>query len=299
MEITGVNLSDLGTGFSAAYEGGFSGVKTSYDKVADVVPSTGSENTYAWLKDWPALREWIGDRKIKQLEGESYRLGNKKFESTVAINADDINDDKYGIYTPRFKAMGIAAAQWKDRLVWPLMPLGFEAVCFDGQKFFDADHPVGSKENGNFTTVSNMQAGTGNPWFLLDTNQALKPFILQMRQEPEFNSLTDGDTSERVFMRDEYLYGVKARANGGFAFWQTAFGSKAELNAANYEAARLAMLSLENDEGDKLGVLPNLLVVGPSNEAKARALIAKERLANGEDNVWYKSIEILVSPWLK
>ncbi|WP_321447354.1 Mu-like prophage major head subunit gpT family protein [uncultured Cohaesibacter sp.] len=299
MEINGVNLGDLGTAFSTAFQGGFKGVTTSFDKVAEVVPSTGSENTYAWLKDWPALREWVGERYIKQLEGDSYRLANKKFESTVGVAVDDISDDKYGLYAPRFKAMGIAAAQWKDRLVWPLLANGFSTLCFDGQNFFDTDHPVGSKENGNATTVSNMQDGALSPWYLLDTNQALKPLILQMRQEPEFSALTDANTSEHVFMNDEHLYGVKARANGGYAFWQTAFGSKAELNADNYAAARKAMQDLENDEGDPLGILPNLLVVGSSNEAQARALINKETLANGEDNIWYHSADILVSPWLK
>ncbi len=299
MDINGVNLGDLGSSFSAAYQGGFKGVETSFDRVAETVPSTGSENTYAWLKDWPALREWIGERYIKQIEGDSYRIENRKFESTVGVKADDISDDKYGIYATRFKAMGRAAAQWKDRLVWPLLPGGFTTLCYDGQNFFDSDHPVGTKENGNQRTVSNMQAGAGHPWFLLDVNQALKPLILQMRQEPVFNSLTDADTSERVFMRDEYLYGVKARANGGYGFWQTAFGSKAELNEANYEAARTAMQQLENDEGDPLGIMPTLLVVGSSNEAKARALIGKEKLANGEDNIWHKTADILVSPWLK
>jgi phage major head subunit gpT-like protein len=33
-------------------------------------------------------------------------------------------------------------------------------------------------------------------------------------------------TSENGFMRDQYVYGVRARYNVGFGLWQTAYGSQ-------------------------------------------------------------------------
>ncbi|MGL5665204.1 MAG: Mu-like prophage major head subunit gpT family protein [Shewanella sp.] len=40
------------------------------------------------------------------------------------------------------------------------------------------------------------------------------------------------------------------------------------------------------------------LVVGPSNESAARKLIAREFLENGESNIYYNNVEIVVSRYL-
>ncbi len=64
-------------------------------------------------------------------------------------------------------------------------------------------------------------------WFLLDTRKAIKPFIYQERKAPEFASITDPN-SEHVFKQNTFLYGVEARGNVGFSFWQLAYGSTGE-----------------------------------------------------------------------
>ncbi len=64
-------------------------------------------------------------------------------------------------------------------------------------------------------------------WFLLDTTKPVKPFIYQDRKKPTFVQQTNPD-SENVFMRKKFLYGAEARSNGGYGFWQTAFGSTGE-----------------------------------------------------------------------
>lgn len=69
-------------------------------------------------------------------------------------------------------------------------------------------------------------------------------------------------------MTDEYLYGVRARANAGFGLWQLAFGSRAPLTAANYAAARASMSSIKGDQGRVLGIRPNVLVVPPALERR-------------------------------
>lgn len=298
MEITGANLSDLGVSFNTHFNKGREEIKETWPVIAEEVPSSGSEEKYGWLADMPELRKWVGDRVIKELSGFDYSIPNEDFEATVGVKKNDIVDDKYAIYGKRFQAMGRSGGKWKDRMAWPMLALGFEEKCFDGQNFFDTDHPVGSKENGNLRTVSNMQAGAGDPWFLLDTTQILMPILIQMRQDLEFAAQEDPNTSESVFMRKKYLYGVDGRAGVGFSLWQTAFGSKAELNAENFEAAKKAMQSFKNDEDVPMGVKPNLLVVGASNEGKARKLILQEKTAGGEDNIWHKAVDIHISAWL-
>jgi phage major head subunit gpT-like protein len=39
---------------------------------------------------------------------------------------------------------------------------------------------------------------------------------------PELDQLTNPSASDRVFLKDEYLYGVRARYNAGYGLWQFA-----------------------------------------------------------------------------
>ena len=242
------------------------------------------------------MREWLGDRQIKNLAAHDYSIKNKKFESSIAIPRDDLDDDTYGVFTPMYEEMGYAAATHPDELVFAMLASGFNTLCYDGQNYFDSDHPVGNEETG-INSVSNMQAGGGEAWFLLDVNRPLKPIIFQRRRNYSIKAMTKDD-DESVFMRDEYRYGVDARVNAGFGLWQLAHGSKATLNEANFKSARTAMKSLKSDEGRPLNVMPKLLVVGPANESAAESLIKLRDLPGGGTNPLYNAVEILVVPWL-
>lgn len=289
-------LSALFTGIQTAFNKGFRGITPLWMQVATLVPSTTKEEKYAWLGQFPRLREWIGDRQIKSIAAHDYSIKNKKFESSVAIPRDDIEDDSYGVFMPLFQEMGHAAATHPDELTFALLNAGFTTTCFDGQFFFDTDHPVGDQE-GAATSVSNMQAGAGAPWFLLDLSRPLKPIIFQKRRDYALKAMNQPE-DEAVFMRDEYRYGIDARANVGFGFWQQAFGSKADLTQANFDLAMAAMMGFKSDEGRPLGVKPTHLVCGPSRRAEALTVVQNERLANGESNKNYKAVDVLVVPWL-
>lgn len=61
-------------------------------------------------------------------------------------------------------------------------------------------------------------------WHLLCTQRPLKPVIYQQRKKAKFVSLT-AETSQNVFMSNNYLYGADSRGNAGYGFWQMAVGS--------------------------------------------------------------------------
>ncbi len=42
-----------------------------------------------------------------------------------------------------------------------------------------------------------------------------------------------------------------------------------------------------------------MLVCGASNRVAAKALLEKEYLTGGENNVNYKAVELIISPWLE
>ncbi|MDR1862647.1 MAG: Mu-like prophage major head subunit gpT family protein [Treponema sp.] len=274
--------------------------------VATLVPSNTASNTYGWLGQFPQLREWIGDRVIRDIKEASYAIANKLYEGTLGVKRTDIEDDNLGIYRPLVAAMAKETLDFLDRNIAALLKNGFSTLCFDGQNFFDVDHPVYPNTDGtgdaegvsNYVgTLSGEGADTGKPWFLLSLSGPLKPLILQQRSAPELEEITD-TKNDSVFMKDQYLYGVRYRGSFGYGFWQQAVASKAPLTAANYEAARLRMLTFKRDGGDPLGIVPTHLVVDPANESAARKLLEMQQDSSGASNPNYHTAALIVSPWL-
>jgi phage major head subunit gpT-like protein len=295
--INSANLRTLYTGFSTAYQGAFAAAPRLYERVATTVPSTTAQNEYGWLGSFPKVREWIGPRVVHGLGLHDYSIKNKRWELTIGVDRDDLEDDNLGIYTPMFSDMGRETATFPDEQIWPLLKNGFSQTCYDGQYFFDTDHPVGGVDGVPVASVSNSGGGAGAPWFLLDVSRPLKPLIFQQRRAFEFRRM-DAATDEVVFERNEYRYGVDGRCNVGYGFWQMAYGSKQTLNAANYAGARTAMMGFKSDSGKPLALAPRLLVVPPSLEGAGLEILNAERDAAGATNVWRGTAELLVVPWL-
>ena len=297
--ITGGLLKNLFITFSTAFKNGFGNASPMWQKVAMRVASGSKSSTYGWLGQWPGFREWVGDRVVKDMKTHEYSITNKHWESTVGVNRDDIEDDEIGVYGPMFEEMGRASKVFPDELVFKLLAGGFSTQCYDGQNFFDTDHPVYPEVDGTGTavTVSNMQAGTESAWYLLDTSRSLKPLIFQERKKPNFVR-RDKDTDDTVFKNNTAEYGVDCRSNVGFGLWQLAFGSKAELTAANFNAAYASMQSVKADGGRPMGVNPTVLVVPPSLRDKAFEIVKAERNAAGATNINRNAVEVLVTPYL-
>lgn len=159
MNITPANLQGIYIGYNLRYQAAFGAAQPFYAKIATTVPSTTKSNTYAWMDKIPKMRKWVGDRVIQNLTARSYTLDNEKFELTLAISADDIEDDNIGVYQPTVDMMGQSAATYPDDLVAVLMKNGQANVGYDGQFFFDTDHPVNLDDSGA-GTQSNFLTGT-------------------------------------------------------------------------------------------------------------------------------------------
>lgn len=291
------NLATAFKGFKAVYSDAFTAAKADYDKISMTVPSSARDEAYGWLGQFPQMREWLtGPRQVKDLEAFGFTISNRKFESTVSISRDDFSDDRFGVFKPMFAEMGVTAKQHPDELVFDLVKSGFNTLCYDGQYFFDADHPS-TDAAGALTTASNMQAGTSTPWYLFDTSRAIRPIIWQEREAYEFQQVTRHDDDE-VFMTDLYKYGIRARVNAGFGMWRMAFGSKATLSTANYAAARAQMMGLRGDKGRILNVRPTVMVVPPVLEEAAREVLFAANKAAGESNIWANTCDLIVTPYL-
>lgn len=298
----------------AALDAVFTGLKTIFNNAlkaqpgnwkltAMEVPSTGAGEDYAWLSRFPKMRKWIGDKFVKALGAGKFYKKNEDWETTIAVDRNDIKDDKLGIYNAQALSAGESAGELHDIIVDDLKNGAFANACMDGQYFYDTDHPL-QNSDGATSSVSNkgtaalsaatlaaasasygaarqaimgftdsegmalrlipdtlevppaleaiakilctadkLQDNSPNPyqgtakvlvnpaltsstaWMLHVTNkQAIKPFIVQMRQPPEFVSQTSAENDD-VFNRREYKFGAEARATGVYGFWQLSYGS--------------------------------------------------------------------------
>jgi phage major head subunit gpT-like protein len=299
--ITAEILQALNTGVKKNFQDGYAQMRAGafWDQVATLVPSTTASNTYGWLGDFPQLREWVGDRVVKDIKESGYSIANKLFEATLGVQRTQIEDDQFGHYSPIAKSMGQEAAQHPDRLLQALITGAGAALCYDGQYFFDTDHPVAANADGTgaVTSVSNVVAGANPAWYLLDCSKVLKPFIFQERTKPELEMKFDPSTSDSVFKSDRFEWGIRYRCAVGFGFWQLARKSQATLDAAAFTAGRQAMRELKGDGGRPLGIVPNILMVPPALEAAADAIVNVRTLAGGGDNPNFGKAKVVVMDW--
>lgn len=296
MIVNGANLRNLYVGFKTHFQNAFDETPSQYQQVSMTVTSTTKEEDYGWLGQFPGLREWIGDRVVHGIAAHGYTIRNKPFELTVGVPRTNIEDDNIGIYAPMMQEMGRSTKVHPDEMVFPQYTAGFSATCYDGQYFFDTDHPV-LDATGKVVSVANTDGGSGAPWFLADLSRSIKPVIYQQRKKPNFVA-KDSETDENVFMRAEYLYGVDCRDNVGFGLWQLCWGSKQPLDTAHYKLARETMQGMKGDHGRPLGIRPTHLLVPPSLEGQALEILNAERNAAGATNVYRNTAQLIVCPWL-
>lgn len=298
MIINSANLARLRTGFSAAFKRGLGQSTPLSSRVATRVPASTKEQRYGWMGKLPNVREWLGPRAVQNISESDYTIRERPWELTIGVDRDDVETDNLGIYSPLFEEMGLSTTAHIEQLVFGMLTAGFTTNCYDGQFFFDVDHPVLAADGVTNVPTANTDGGAGSPWFLLDVSRALKPIILQVRRDWTDIVSRDKVTDDNVFDLNEFRYGVDARYNAGYGFWQFAWGSRQNLTATTYELARSSLLGMKGDHGRPLGVNPKLLVVGASNEREGLELVNAERNAAGATNVYRGTAELLVVPWL-
>lgn len=155
MIINGSVISNIFINLKTTFNKAFDGAPIIWEKIAMKVPSTGSQNDYAWLENFPKMRRWVGDKVMKALKAGKYVLVNEDFEATVSVKRNHIEDDNLGIYAPQAQNAGFSAKQWPDEMVMEKVNGAFTTKCFDDQYFCDTDHPVVNPDTGKPASVSN------------------------------------------------------------------------------------------------------------------------------------------------
>ena len=142
-------------GFSADFQRGFANLPLIWDGFATLAPSTTKNALYHFVDQLPSLRKWVGSRQKVNAALRDYTLKNEPYEQTVTVDKFDVADDIHNAYAGLFVAQGQAAARWPDEVMTAVVAAGNSTVCYDGQYFFDTDHPINMDDAGS-STYSNL-----------------------------------------------------------------------------------------------------------------------------------------------
>lgn len=138
----------LQLGLKTNFYEGYDSVQSNADKVATFIKSTARTENYAWLGSNPRMRKFNGERAPQKLQEYNYVLPNEEYEASIEVDESDVQDDQTGKYGIQAKSIGASLKTFPDELLFQtLLPAGNSTVCYDGQYFFDTDHPIG--ETGN------------------------------------------------------------------------------------------------------------------------------------------------------
>lgn len=213
-------------------------------------------------------------RGFKVIFNQAFANAKPQYEriATVVPSTAKTEEYKWLGKVPRMR-------EWVgDRVVQNLAAYGFEIK----NKPFEATVGVDRED------IEDDAIGLYNPIIqALGESAALHP------DELIFALLMAGFTS--LCYDGQYFFDEDHQDGGGPV--QSNKGTAA-LSATAYSAARAQMMSLKDEHGRSLHIVPNLLVVSPSNDETGREIIYAERNSAGATNVNKGTAELLVVPAL-
>ncbi len=136
----------------------FDATTTYFADLATRLASTTGKEEYGFLGQVPPMREWGTGRKARGLLAEKYSIENQKYELTIEVDRDEIDDDQTGQIRLRIQEMATRSATHKDAEIARLLINGAGAGfnSYDGVPFFNASH-----QSGGSGVQSNIVSRTG------------------------------------------------------------------------------------------------------------------------------------------
>lgn len=163
MDINASPASILFQNLKKDFEKGIQETKLVTNEMVARVPSSSSSNVYPWLCHVPGMREWFkGEpRVLRNVESKDFTVANRKFEDTITISVDEVNDNQAGTYGAVAKMHGAQAALLQDQLVFELFNNGFTTtLTYDGLSWFNDAHKVGLSTVDN--NLGNLALSSAN-----------------------------------------------------------------------------------------------------------------------------------------
>lgn len=172
MDINATPASLIYQNLKKDFEKGISEAKPVSGILTEKVKSTSNSNVYGWLGHIPNMRRWYAGqpRVLRNVETFDYEVTNRKYEGTIQIPKDDVDDNQLSSYSTVAKQQGVLGTLLEDELVFELFNNAFgTTLTYDGLSWCNDAHVVG------LSTVDNALGALA----LSDTN--LKVAITKLR----------------------------------------------------------------------------------------------------------------------
>lgn len=131
-------------GMNTKFMEGARELNTSWNQIADLVPSTQAVETYPWLGNIPNFSEFEGERKRRKMSEYSTAIANVPFESTIAVKRILLATEQYGKLNTLAQQMGRRFPAFLEKKVYQTLESAATTTGYDGQYVVDTDHSEGS-----------------------------------------------------------------------------------------------------------------------------------------------------------
>lgn len=151
-------------GLRANFIKAFVAMQSLVPMLCEEISSDSNLETYGWLGETPAVREFLTEREIRGMSETSYQVQNKEWEATIGVKRTDIEDDKLGALPIRIKGLAARAKQHADKLLFQTIEAN--GTCYDGTAFFGNSHTARGEQTAaqdnllasQGTSVANLKA---------------------------------------------------------------------------------------------------------------------------------------------
>lgn len=156
MQITPASLRNLRVAISTLFDGARQKTPAVFGDIASKVSASTKTMSFPSHAATKPLRRWTGERKVVNGKAYDYRVTAEKFELTMGIPVEEIEDDNIGAYNHLIMDAGEQSALWPDDLVFEALLAGETNLAFDGLAFFSDSHALksGSTIDNLFTSTS-------------------------------------------------------------------------------------------------------------------------------------------------
>lgn len=157
MQITPSTLTFLFNNFNLKFQDAYrTAPEPWWSQIATMNPSTTAQETYAWASRSTQLRQWVGERQMRNIALYAQTIVNQDYEGTIEVDRNSILDDQLGAYNFAIDDLARASKKWPDTILLPSLRTGQSTLGFDGSNYFDTTHPV-DKYPGQSGTASTQR----------------------------------------------------------------------------------------------------------------------------------------------
>ena len=124
--------------------------------MTETVSSTAAYNIYSWMSHIAGFKEWFEGqpRVMRNFKSNQYTVKNRRFDLSLKISVDAVDDDQLDQYKPEAKNIGYQGTILDDELSFDLLNGGFDATTtYDDLYWFSASHKAG------LSTINNLASG--------------------------------------------------------------------------------------------------------------------------------------------